>query len=516
MPALTICGQRTCIAGDELFFPSILFIAMRLLQLAVLIPLFVFMAQDRFGNDAVGCPETRSSMVEKSHQLAVSYVVVSFTQVIVGLFLELGILFSTRRGTPTQPEKRRQVQRFCCWKLIPLSLLRIASITLGLIVVSIIEGYCKCEDDTDTQMVLENECLNMDSYATYFNILLGTLLAEACAVAVIALYFGLKCTPSTPSLMSAQTKWQLCCQCFITTSSVITCCCFGGRTIADFSDISIALEHYFDDGGTLDIVPSDIMVGLLMLLRVQTQRKQECCDELLLQANRRKEDGEEEEVNHKSTDEENNSTELVYRIHRSGDRLHYLAQARSVLLPKNAGDKIAISEGAHFMRYARAMYTYKMDFLEMPLKAVAVFAYSLVKSLCKEKNDNVEGDNCLRAHEASLEMWTRLKSEQVAHANFSEGIGKAPYCIAIDHEWKSVVIAIRGTQALEDLITDMTLRPESMEECGARCGFDGRECYAHAGMLECSQWIYNELEGYVIRWHLILSSSFFFRCSQLT
>jgi hypothetical protein len=299
--------------------------------------------------------------------------------------------------------------------------------------------------------------------------------------------------------MSAQLKWQCCCQCFITTSSILTCCCFGGRTIADFSDISVALEDYFDDGGTLDIVPSDIMVGLLMLMRVQIQQKQECRDELLLKADERKED-DEEEVNHKSTQEENKSTEPFYRICRSSDdRLCYFAQARSVLFPKNVGDTIAISEGAHFMRYARAMYTYKKDFLETPFKAAVFFGYSLVKSLCTEKKDNVEGDNWFRAHEASLKIWTGLESEQLAHATFSEGIGRVPYCIAIDQEWKSVVIAIRGTQALEDLITDMTLRPESMEECGTRCGFDGRDCYAHAGMLESSQWIYNKLEEYVIR-----------------
>ena len=497
MPALTLCGQRTCIAGDELFVPSILFIAMRLLQLAVLIPLSVFMTQDRYSNDVVGCPEPRPSVVEKHHQIAVSGVVITYIQVIVGLFLEVAILFSSRRGTPTQPDKRRHVLILCRWKLIPLSILRIASITLVLIDISILKDYCTCNNDTDTQLVIENECLNMDIYYIYVKILVGTLFAEACFVGVIALYFGLKCTPSTPSLMTAQRKWQFCCQCFITTSSIITCCCFGGRSVADFSDISIVLKDYFDNGGTLDIVPSDIMVGLLMLLRVQTQRKQECRDELLRQANGH-EDDREAEMKQKSRFEEHCSVELVYRIHRSGHSLHYVSQARSVLLPKNVTDTIAIAEGAHFMRYARAMYTYKMDLLENPIKAVVVFGYSLVKSMCKHMNDNVEGDNWFRAHEASLEMWTGLESERIAHANFSEGIGKTPYCIAIDREWKSVVIAIRGTQALEDLITDMTLRPESMEECGTRCGFDGRECYAHAGMLECSQWIYNELEGYVI------------------
>jgi sn1-specific diacylglycerol lipase len=479
---------------------------MRLLQLAVLIPLTVFMVRDSF-NDDVGCPEERPSLIEKGPKLAVSYLVVSYVLVGVGLLLELGILLSTGRGTPTQPEKRQQVQRLCQFKMVPLSLLRIAAITLGLIVLSIIHNYCGCEDEADTALVLENECLHMDTIEVFYKILIGTHIAEACAVVVIALYFGLKCAPSPPSLMSSTRKWQLCCHCFLRTSSLITCGCFGGLEVGDFSDISMALADYFDNGGTLDIVPTDILVGLLMLLRVQEQRRLECREELLC-----KSDEHVEETNHESMVDDTVDPELaklargshhraslVYQMHRSGDNLHYHAEARSILLPKNVGDKIAIAEGAHFIRYARAMYTYKMDFLEMPIKAAFVFGFSAVKSLCKEKNDNVKSDNMCGSHEASLEWWTGLDRDQIPHANFSEGIGVVPYCIAIDHEWKAVVIAIRGTQALEDLITDMTLRPVSMEECATRCGFDGRDCYAHAGMLESSEWIYSQLEKYVFR-----------------
>jgi hypothetical protein len=99
MPALSVCGQRTCLAGDELFIPSLLFIGVRLLQLAVLIPLTIVLERDSI-TDVVGCPEARP-LIEKGHKLAVSYVVVSYILVVVGLVLEVGIVSSTRRGTPT-------------------------------------------------------------------------------------------------------------------------------------------------------------------------------------------------------------------------------------------------------------------------------------------------------------------------------------------------------------------------------------------------------------------------------
>jgi len=45
--------------------------------------------------------------------------------------------------------------------------------------------------------------------------------------------------------------------------------------------------------------------------------------------------------------------------------------------------------------------------------------------------------------------------------------------VIVDRTWRTVVIAIRGTLSLEDMITDVTLSPQSLEEVGDKCGFDG-------------------------------------------
>ena len=45
--------------------------------------------------------------------------------------------------------------------------------------------------------------------------------------------------------------------------------------------------------------------------------------------------------------------------------------------------------------------------------------------------------------------------------------------VIVDRSWRTVVIAIRGTLSLEDMITDVTLNPQSLEELGDKCGFDG-------------------------------------------
>jgi len=83
---------------------------------------------------------------------------------------------------------------------------------------------------------------------------------------------------------------------------------------------------------------------------------------------------------------------------------------------------------------------------------------------------------------------------EIVYAQFLQGLAKTPYGIFIDHAWKSVVLSIHGTMSLDDVVADLTITPTSMEEWGARCGFDGLDCFAHTGILKCAEWIYNDLE----------------------
>ena len=151
--------------------------------------------------------------------------------------------------------------------------------------------------------------------------------------------------------------------------------------------------------------------------------------------------------------------------------------------PTSPDDRMAIAEGARFMRYARAMYSWKMDFIDNPVLSCGSFGLQFVQSLCIKRNEHVHGDNWFGMNEKSLQSFANLEAEQLVYASFAEGLRKIPFCVVIDNEWKSVVISIRGTLSLEDAVTDISLSPKSLEECGDRCGFDGRLCYAHRGML---------------------------------
>lgn len=63
-------------------------------------------------------------------------------------------------------------------------------------------------------------------------------------------------------------------------------------------------------------------------------------------------------------------------------------------------------------------------------------------------------------------------------------------------EWRSVVIAIRGTFSLEDCVTDVLIEPESLESFGAEYGFDATNQYCHGGVLACVKNMYRDLQSH--------------------
>lgn len=149
------------------------------------------------------------------------------------------------------------------------------------------------------------------------------------------------------------------------------------------------------------------------------------------------------------------------------------------------------------------------------------------------------GDNWFRAHEAGLLEFTRDRGAdcELAYGTFINSIYERPYAIFVDHKWQSVVLAIRGTLSLEDLINDahaepvrgggklkrmglmmrlvlrwgvrseLSASPSShqyscacthasqvpMEEMGKAWGFDGAGEYCHGGMLNAADCIAKDL-----------------------
>ena len=616
---------------------------LRLLQIAVLIP-FTKITSGLYHIDETRKQQCQGSgeietLVDASFILFVTFLCSAYFTVVAGLIIEIAIWRTGAKGTPVEPEKRACLKPLCFLKMIPMSVLRVANMVMGVMIIRVLRQLCFCGGLYDNPYIL---CPRLDLFKSYLAVLIVSFFVEAGVVGCMGLYFACKTQSRLPSLFSAEAKWRCCCRCCCTVTSLMTCCLYGGRDgkTGDFADIALILADYFDDGGTLDVVPSDIVIGLRMLARVQNQKQSECRVDLkrrvsfiasvkpgvkmdLNEANfedlKPVADPErlrlvtvnEEAGNETSTDSDNGSKQakddafeahgkgewtasledeemgkvsvrpgvggtilsneepaigerpedsllsidlemtkelakaalldeeqeddndvvlervgsqksirrrkaVIYNLHRTGGNLMYKPAVREVLSRKSADDKLAIAEGARFMRYAMGIYSFRKYIaggrtcelccaVGDKVDATVIEAGRKCVNCCRNKANSMAGHDFLNSRighgyligdimEAKFLALAGLDRAEIKYVQFGEGVARTPYCISVDHAWKSIVITIRGTEGLDDVVADLRMVPVSMEECGAKCGFNGKDYFVHAGMLACAEWIYDDLK----------------------
>ena len=532
MPSLVLCGRPTFVAGDDLRTPTLIALLLRVIQVVVLLPIYVYTYRSSsidVDSDEEDCPVKRSNLISKGREIIIAYVALSTALAYLGIFLELAIHKTARRGTPTQPELRnRTLIPLCHVKLIPMAALRVVNLVLGFLTVFIIRQYCHC----DGQLNL-SRCPQYNKWYSWLKTLVSTNVAEACFLALIAIYFGCKFKPKFRNSVGVgnNSSMRICCKCCCTITTLLSCCLYGRPGAGDdLAEIAIVLSHYLEGGKTVDVTISDIWVGLRMLGRVQKKRHEECRSQVVNRASifcrrpnalahpqqqhiqqmdvvmdkEKKNDGDGDKNDTFELDPELAKSVLQHQAERLDDQedvfetpttaavsvstnrrrslvlqasrrqdgeLRYTPTERRNLSRKNAQDKFAIAQGARFIRFANGVYLFRKP-------------GRLEKCIGETEQD---------IYQKTLTAVGLSDVEIVYHQCQEEG-ALIPYCIAIDHAWKCIVVAIRGTVSMDDIIADLQLKPSTIEAWGERCNFDSRGCYVHSGMLTNTSWIYEDIE----------------------
>uniref|UniRef100_A0A7S2ETV8 sn-1-specific diacylglycerol lipase n=1 Tax=Ditylum brightwellii TaxID=49249 RepID=A0A7S2ETV8_9STRA len=203
---------------------------------------------------------------------------------------------------------------------------------------------------------------------------------------------------------------------------------------------------------------------------------------------------------------------LTYRIKREGDKVTTVPAIRKILSPAVAVDRSALAEGARYSRVALAIYTWMMFIFNRPCLGAGLLgcarSMTFLRRVRQSKKDStIIGDNICGCNEAALFVQAGINETDIVYAQFSNIGCKLPYCILIDREWKSVVVAIRGTLSLDDLIRDITIDPHPLEKVCEKYGFDGQGESAHYGMYESAEWIYDDIQSHGVLEKLLLAES---------
>jgi len=272
----------------------------------------------------------------------------------------------------------------------------------------------------------------------------------------------------------------------------------GGQDLKNKGELKEFASHVMcllNNETKLDLVLSDIYCGMRMLSNVQAERKVEAIKKmartnkaLRKQARTNGNEHESWPPNNPSKNEQADTAAAPVRRRASmfvlqmQDKSTYDVCERDVLQESIDIDQTAISDGAHFVKYASYIY------VALPTCVIDNFMDGEVCSSFKRGIDTLFSLDEFRLSNIGLEHAV------LCYANFENGIVATPYSIIVDDEMEVIVIVVRGTRSLEDLVVDLQFVPESLEKVGRVCGFQGEGHYCHKGFLARCKWMYNDIK----------------------
>ena len=584
MPALHLFDRRTLLAGDDLQLPSLAWGILSFLQIFVLLPILLWfdvqllllrhsddsrqwrmtMSNDEYTIDSQSllvmnspeCSEATSNYTEMNFpSLLLVFLVGASISCSVSLWYEQRIFQLSSLGTPTlNLHLRHPLRRLIEVKLTYLMGYNLVLLTFGsACTIHFVGEYLHCFPllwwicwFTFLTIQTFQSLFAITSLVSILRIQPRNALNEPIMMGgdTDNLYQQHTNTMDMHNSNEAEELWRTRCEGCCRTLAISTCFFFGGQSIVStsegqkfYGDISRALADYFAgfDGEGLDVVPSDVVLGFVVLRHMQAQRKLVAKREALGQLGYGSRPGScvdlTRAVDNNSARDSNKRT-LFFRWRNSSSNEQYVVEepssplrqesnnsantptspsradeeyqsfSRIVLSPSNANDLLAIEEGAYFARHQLAIYTWMLYYYEYPFTGTfRLIGRSLKEkmgcsdaTLHRDQQTTIVGDNFLRIHEATMCAHAGLVKSDIAYASFEAGFYETPYCIIIDRTWKSVVLSIRGSLTLEDCVVDVLLDPSPLDSLGEQHGFAGSGQYCHGGVYECTQWLYGDLE----------------------
>ncbi|TRY83711.1 hypothetical protein DNTS_018517, partial [Danionella cerebrum] len=251
------------------------------------------------------------------------------------------------------------------------------------------------------------------------------------------------------------------------------CCTRAKDTQSDaYSEVASLFAEFFRD---LDIVPSDIIAGLVLLRQRQRAKRSAILD----QAN--------------------------------NDVLAFLSgmpvtRNTKYLDLKNSSEMAMYKEVCYYMLFAMAAYGWPVYLLRKPACGLCRLVSTCscntsVSGSRLSQSVTVEEDNCCGCNVLAIRrqfLDRDLKEVQIVYTSCHDAVYETPFFVAVDHAKKKVVISIRGTLSPKDALTDLTGDSERLpleEQHGTWLG--------HKGMVYSAEYIKKKLEQ-----EMILSQAF--------
>lgn len=148
----------------------------------------------------------------------------------------------------------------------------------------------------------------------------------------------------------------------------------------------------------------------------------------------------------------------------------------------------------HFMHYALSAYGWPM-FLMTHSKTGMCQLCTKVRCCCfsccrsnKHTTDIID-DNCCYCNYAAMRKMLQMTEAEVIYTTFHVDVGETPFFVACDYTKEKIVVSIRGTLSMKDVLTDLNAEGEVLPLEPRRDDWVG-----HKGMVQAAVYIKNKLE----------------------
>ncbi|XP_043499500.1 diacylglycerol lipase-alpha isoform X1 [Polistes fuscatus] len=237
-------------------------------------------------------------------------------------------------------------------------------------------------------------------------------------------------------------------------------CCMGNsdRNRNSFADIARLLSDFFRD---LDVVPSDVVAGLVLLRKFQKIER-----ELIVKQKK------------------NDTYEFLSGVPVT-PRTKFLSLTED-------GDLGHFQLAIHYMHFALAAYGWPM-FLVNHSTGLCQLCTRL-RCACfpcgnREDEATIVEDNCCQCNYAALRKMVEVGEVEVVYATFHVDVGETPFFVALDYSKKKVVVSIRGTLSMKDVLTDLNAEGEVLPLTPPKDDWLG-----HKGMVQAAEYIRKKLQ----------------------
>ncbi|XP_036096763.1 diacylglycerol lipase-beta isoform X1 [Molossus molossus] len=418
MPGMVLFGRRWAIASDDLVFPGLFELCLRVLWWIGILTLYL---RHRGKLDCAG------------GVLLSSYMIVLIVLLAVIICTLSAIVYVSMKGTICNPGPRKSMAKLLYIRLA-LFLPEMVWACLG---AAWIADSFQCDKIVVSGIIA--------------TVVISWIILGSTVVTIIIVFDPLggkaaRYSSAGPSLLDNPESSQFFSGLRTAATSVwetrikLLCCCVeqDDRARVAFSSTAELFSTYFSD---TDLVPSDLAAGLTLLHQQQDSIKNQEPEEV---------------VSHSpgSSQEDDLDAEL--------------------------------ENCRHYMHFAAAAYGWPLYIYRNPFTGLCRIGGDCCRSRTTEY-DLVGGDQ-LNCHFGSILQTTGLQYRDFIHISFHDKVYELPFIVALDHKKECVVVAVRGTMSLQDILTDLSAESETLD-----IGCELQDCSAHKGISQAARYLYRRL-----------------------